>query len=596
MASTLNLGSVKTPGIYIEEVPLLPPSVAQVETAIPVFIGPTQTHVKLGQSIRNVPTRIKSMVEYRSYFGGAPDRQVTVRLDALNGVSSVRFATSFYLHDSLMMFFGNGGEKCYIVSLGQYTDVLTQADYLNALDGLRKFDEPALIVLPDCLNLPAAGAVATVQQAAIDHCQSMQDRFAVLDVKVSDPTRLDLDDTDINSFRNGVSNHLNYAAAYYPYLKTSLPLTISFANLTIKTGPDPGVAKPLDELLNSAAAKTLAITAKNIATDLGPARALLPDLTAYQSQATKDDKKTYLLGLLTAFTGAAATFTADTQANFASYIKEDAPTTPNGLELTAVRTAANALVPSGVGESPQALFDKIFEQISTYIGGFLTKTQARLQAREVEMKSSIPLYAAITAAAAAMGIVLPPSGAVAGAYARTDKAQGVWKAPANVGLNYVLGPTVRLTDSQQGGLNVDVNAGKSINAIRVFPGKGTLIWGARTLAGNDPEWRYVSVRRFFIMVEESVKKASFQFVFEPNDANTWVKIRAMIENFLTLQWRAGALAGSKAEQAFFVRVGLGQTMTAEDILNGFMIVEIGMAVVRPAEFIILRFSHKMQKS
>jgi len=98
------------------------------------------------------------------------------------------------------------------------------------------------------------------------------------------------------------------------------------------------------------------------------------------------------------------------------------------------------------------------------------------------------------------------------------------------------------------------------------------------------------------MVEESVMKASEQFVFEPNDANTWVRVRAMIENFLFLQWRAGALAGAKPDDAFYVRVGLGETMTADDILNGLMNVEIGMAVVRPAEFIVLKFSHKMQES
>jgi len=143
---------------------------------------------------------------------------------------------------------------------------------------------------------------------------------------------------------------------------------------------------------------------------------------------------------------------------------------------------------------------------------------------------------------------------------------------------------------------VDTVAGKSVNAIRAFTGKGTMVWGARTLAGNDNEWRYISVRRFFNMVEESVEKATSRFVFEPNDANTWVKVRAMIENFLLVQWRAGALAGAKPEQAFYVRVGLGQTMTAEDILKGYMHVEIGMAVVRPAEFIVLKFSHKMQES
>ncbi|NJM39056.1 MAG: phage tail sheath family protein [Akkermansiaceae bacterium] len=191
---------------------------------------------------------------------------------------------------------------------------------------------------------------------------------------------------------------------------------------------------------------------------------------------------------------------------------------------------------------------------------------------------------------------MPPSSAIAGVYCDVDSKRGVHKAPANVSLSSVIGLTDIISHDEQMDLNVDVIAGKSINVIRPFTGKGILVWGARTLAGNDNEWRYVSVRRFFNMVEESSKKATEQFVFEPNDANTWVKVKAMIENFLINQWRIGALAGSKPEQAFFVKVGLNQTMTAQDILEGKMIVEIGMAAVRPAEFIILRFSHKMQEA
>ncbi len=193
-------------------------------------------------------------------------------------------------------------------------------------------------------------------------------------------------------------------------------------------------------------------------------------------------------------------------------------------------------------------------------------------------------------------ITQPPASSVAGIYASVDRDRGVWKAPANIPVSNVVGPDVKVTDADQDGLNVDVTAGKSINVIRAFTGKGTLVWGARTLAGNDNEWRYVSVRRFFNMVEESVKKATYQFVFEPNDANTWVKVRAMIENYLTVLWRQGALAGAKPEHAFYVKVGLNITMTAQDILEGYMNVEIGMAVVRPAEFIVLKFSHKMQES
>jgi hypothetical protein len=208
--------------------------------------------------------------------------------------------------------------------------------------------------------------------------------------------------------------------------------------------------------------------------------------------------------------------------------------------------------------------------------------------------SETALYAAARTALDAQRVVLPPSAAVAGIYCRVDRDQGVWKAPANVGVLAVLGPVAKITDADQDNLNVDPTAGKSVNAIRAFTGKGTLVWGARTLAGNDNEWRYVSVRRLFITIEESARKATAFAVFEPNDANTWLKVKAMIESYLYGLWERGALAGSKPESAFFVRVGLGTTMTPQDVLEGRMVVEIGVAAVRPAEFIILRFSHKLQ--
>jgi hypothetical protein len=206
------------------------------------------------------------------------------------------------------------------------------------------------------------------------------------------------------------------------------------------------------------------------------------------------------------------------------------------------------------------------------------------------------VYNAVKQFANTATVTVPSSGAVAGVYARVDRERGVWKAPANAGIRNVIGPAIQITRDLNHGLNIDPTSGKSVNAIRYFAGKGTLVWGARTLAGNDNENRYVPVRRFLIFAEESIKKATASFAFEPNDANTWVKVRSMIENFLTMQWRNGALAGAKPEQAFYVKIGLNQTMSAQDIRNGDMIVEIGLAVVRPAEFIVLRFSQKMQAS
>lgn len=206
------------------------------------------------------------------------------------------------------------------------------------------------------------------------------------------------------------------------------------------------------------------------------------------------------------------------------------------------------------------------------------------------------LYQQVKTMLNAERITLPPSAAMAGIYASVDRDRGVWKAPANVSLSAVIGPTKKVTEAEQENLNVDPTAGKSINAIRAFTGKGTLVWGARTLAGNDNEWRYVSVRRLFIMIEESARKATSFAVFEPNDVSTWLKVKGMIESYLYGLWERGALAGATPEAAYFVHVGLGKTMTTQDVLEGRMIVKVGVAAVRPAEFIVLQFTHKLQEA
>ena len=247
----------------------------------------------------------------------------------------------------------------------------------------------------------------------------------------------------------------------------------------------------------------------------------------------------------------------------------------------------------------QAAEPKISVLLETFNAAIAEVAQAaskRVDNYEQTIGNTFPLLNNILSNVANALTILPPSGAIAGVYAMVDSTRGVWKAPANVSLAGVVGLTEIIDSQEQADLNVDVVAGKSINAIRPFTGLGIMVWGARTLAGNDNEWRYIPVRRFFNMVEESIKKSTYWAVFEPNDANTWVKVRGMIENYLTQKWREGALAGATPKDAFFVNCGLGTTMTAQDILEGRMNVEIGMAVVRPAEFIILKFSHLMQTS
>ncbi|OCA53083.1 phage tail sheath family protein [Photorhabdus namnaonensis] len=180
---------------------------------------------------------------------------------------------------------------------------------------------------------------------------------------------------------------------------------------------------------------------------------------------------------------------------------------------------------------------------------------------------------------------IPPSAAIAGIYCSVDRTRGVWKAPANVILQGGMKPKFKVTDNLQG----TYNTGKAINMIREFPNTGVTVWGARTLEDKD-NWRYIPVRRLFNSAERDIKNAMSFAVFEPNSQPTWKRVQTAIDNYLYQLWQQGALAGNKPQEAYFVQIGKGITMTDEDIKQGKMIVKVGMAAVRPAEFIILQFS------
>ncbi len=192
--------------------------------------------------------------------------------------------------------------------------------------------------------------------------------------------------------------------------------------------------------------------------------------------------------------------------------------------------------------------------------------------------------------------ILPPSGAMAGVITNSDNTTGPWQAPANVGIVGAASLPINLSNDQQGGLNMDAVSGKSINAIRLFNGLGILVWGARTLDGNSNDWKYLPVRRTIIFLEQSCKLAANAYVFQPNDKNTWEAVKSMISSFLTSIWKEGGLQGASPADAFSVTCGLGATMTGDDILNGFMNVTVKVAVVRPAEFIVITFQQQMAVS
>lgn len=681
----------KTPGVYVEEISKFPPSIAQVETAIPAFIGYTEKAEKLGEQLSNKPTLVRSIAEYEQFFGKDAPQRLTVTVDSSNNVTAVTptgGAARYYLYDCLRLYFDNGGGRCYIVSVGNYATTIGLVALKAALSETAKVDEPTILCSPDAVSLPG-NELYEFQKTAIAQCAALQDRVTICDLlQANQQVANQTFDDRVNQFRSGIgTSELKYAAAYAPWLQTTLPRVIRFRDLTFTAGfslkaatSDLGIVKLIDTLqaaitlydqlnpvltsgLVNATPDTLegeikalfdayaiisstASVANNTlrATALGnivahfalvvkflndqksgaltnqglfPDFKLSDDLISWggsTGNTTYRDMVEQLIfnvngaqtaigaAALNVFPAAVATPYTEMLTFFQPYAPfADLNTSSPSVDLY-YTTIKNDFVGSAQ-EKNKAVQDALRDYLRNASNGFVNLINKLLKTvKEYEntfddaLSARFGFYKSMLSSIIRFWNVLPPSAAIAGIYARVDNARGVWKAPANESLSSVIGPDVLISHADQASLNVDVNAGKSINAIRSFTGKGTLVWGARTLAGNDNEWRYVSVRRFFNMVEESTKKASEQFVFEANDANTWVKIQAMIENFLNSLWRVGALQGVIPEHAFYVKVGLGTTMTPLDILEGRMIIEIGMAVVRPAEFIILRFSHKMAES
>ncbi len=559
----------RTPGVYVEEISTLPPSVAEVETAIPAFIGITE------KGAVGVPTKISSLKEYEDLFGKAdPEKGMSVimekvpdeddktkKIDLVSEVV-VKKHSNNVLYYAMQLYYLNGGGDCYIVPAGNYLAppgpppagggpapapgpfTPTDQTYLDAIAASSTEDEPTLIVLPDAPFWLAADTYYKVMGFAVAECTRLGDRFAIIDVIQDGDIKNSVDNFRNNSDLSASDNRqLKYAAAYFPYLKTSISYSYRDDNdnvddkaFVIFTTPDPDAASKLEDAIKDAVAAKKAADEAQKAFD--KAKAKSDSITTPGPDKTAADAKT------------AEAKKALDDANALATAKDS--------DATALQTSSKS--------------DLVYSKLNN------------LAKNTIKQKLSV------------QGITLTPCAAIAGVYASVDNAKGVWKAPANVALSDVNDVDIKITHDQQQQMNIDVNAGKSVNAIRPFLGRGIVIWGARTLDGNSNEWRYINVRRFFNMVEESLKKSTYWAVFESNDINTWIKVRAMIENYLTLKWRDGALAGIKPDDSFYVRVGLGQTMSLTDVNEGRMIIEIGLAAVRPAEFIILKFTHKSQVS
>lgn len=632
---------VQTPGVYITEKNILPPSVAGVSTAVPLFIGITEK-----QPAQNKAIRIKNMFEFENIFGKGYNTRFDINLTAtLPAVPDKRF----FLYDSLHLYFRNGGGPCYIKSAEIYENITTVATLNAALTGVESeldtLDEVTLVAVPDLHvqfkdgttteTLAIGGEYKTIASAILSKCAALKDKFAIFDYLDTDS-----DTTDVrNAISPTLSKELSYGSLYYPWLKnatapyvsasqllnisssTSFETTFNTVNADVNALKSKfgqfftfeGLKSEFNQLKlafanisanatatqKKAALKNLFVFLYGLIENLDDVSLTDGSIVQHRNDlATKQDfigeiKKMFWYkdkidsffptwGLATFNTNLNAKWinqAGDTYADYNALLGDSGNlnyTTP--ADIDALRAQIKSLVPF----NSDILFAGIASLFDT--------ASARKKATEDQLFANDSTYASARDAAQNYLKEIPSQGAVMGIYCTNDRNRGIWKSPANIAVQGIENPLVEVSNAEQDSLNVDATTGKSVNVIRSFTGKGALVWGARTLNGNSNEWRYIAVRRFFNYAEESIKKAMHSFVFEPNNERTWVKIKAMVVSFLVDQWQAGALVGTKMNEAFFVNVGKDTTSETE-ILAGKINVQIGMAVARPAEFIILEFSH-----
>lgn len=522
----------KTPGVYVTELNAFPPSVVGVETALPAFIGYTEKADISGKPVYNQPIKIGSMADFISIFGVGfkPIYDITEAADA--AVQKGEY--DFKVYDP------NGKKTKY---------------YLLTQTGPSQFN------LYNSMRLFYANGGGTCYVVSVGNYTD----------NGKTPTGVTIDSDKLLAGLVAVGEQAG------PTMLV-VPEAILLAN-------DGTADKPWES------EKYQTVT-RAMLEQCGTLQDRVAILDVYGSQYTKKENLDKIV----------ERFHIDVGDKSLSYGMSYFPF----LETTVVPLSDFNYM--NIGSPDTTLIDVLTWENENLYGKDTSRYKAvqadidKIKTTTAEpdvttlnqnLTASLPLLTNILNVIVSKNDLLPSSGAMAGVYTYTDANKGVWNAPANITLSSVNHPSYKLNADQQGNLNVPVN-GKAIDALREFPGRGTVVWGARTLDGNSNDWRYIQARRTIIYIEQSIKNAMAPYAFAANDDNTWVKVTSMVSAFLQSLWSRGGLMGATASEAFTVQCGLGSTMTPQNILDGYMIVQVTMQLIRPAEFIELTFKQKMQ--
>ena len=531
------------PGVYIEEIERGPRPIEGVSTSTAAFLGETERGPTM-------PRLVTSYNEYRRYFGDS-------------------FDPGKYMADALSGFFANGGHRafiCRIVKQGTLPATATLNKLQLVAAGPGDWGARIRVKLTDSTT-KAKGANGPVPmgfrlrvaywQSAAAAGSDYPDPFNGDPTKLPRPTQIE--DFDDLSWDPTSPDY---------YVKR---LQGNSALIALKPGADPITGKgdlEMDTLQKFAAAPAAASPAPAASTAGAPAS---PDPAASPAPP--------------AAAGSAAVDVIDFQGDADEL---DQRTGLAALELDAYREVALVAAP---GVTDQAICGALITHCENSRFRFAVLDSEAHKGNPSDLNprdkwdTSYGAYYFpwVMTSDLQSGVprLVPPSGHVLGLYARTDDERGVWKAPANDILRGVFDLEYPINADQQGILNP-----KGVNVIRQFPGRGIRVWGARTLSSNSL-WKYVNVRRLFIFLEHSIYEGTQWVVFEPNDEKLWARVKDTIRLFLRTQWRNGAMMGLTEDEAFTIACDRS-TMTQDDILNGRLVCEIGIAPVRPAEFVIFR--------
>ena len=516
------------PGVYIEEIERGPRPIEGVPTSTAAFLGEAERGPTM-------PTLVTSYKDYLRWFGDVFDRDK-------------------YLPYAVSGFFENGGRRAFIARIAGLAAKTAEAAFGNFFT----------------LKAAGPGAWGNRVYARIDPSTT---KTTVNSVPTPVGVRIRL------AYWSTVPAGFTPFNPFDPANSKNLPRPSYFEDfddlVADETSPDfygkrfPFIDRDKPENIPRPSTSALAFLERAVG---APAGAMPAVMEAPSLQGGEDDP---------------------TPVGSDDFVGNAGPTLPpqglGALELDPYREVALVYAP---GKSDQDIVSKIvshcenlrfrFAVIDTAKGQIsTTDLDPRTNLAETQFAAFYYPWIVISDPKTGARKLVPPGGHALGVYARTDSDRGVFKAPANETLRGALDLEYDINDNKQDDLNP-----KGVNVIRRFPGRGIRVWGARTLSSNAL-WKYVSVRRLFIFLERSIYEGTQWVVFEPNDPRLWARVTDTIRLFLRAQWRLGALFGRTEEQAFFITCD-ERVMSQDDILNGRLICEIGIAPVRPAEFVVFR--------